>query len=64
MAMVAGFNMLSFDLFGIGRRMPVVKERTETEFQDKTPRRPDDESHDNDRDQEYELFFWSLYPVI
>ncbi|KVK61968.1 hypothetical protein L905_18365 [Agrobacterium sp. TS43] len=56
--------MLSFDLFGIGRRMPVVNERVETEFQDKTPRRPDDESHDDDRDQEYELFFWSLYPVI
>lgn len=34
--MVAGFNMLSFDLFGIGRRMPVVNERVETEFQDKT----------------------------
>ncbi len=35
--MVAGFNMLSFDLFGIGRRMPVVNERVETEFQEKTP---------------------------
>jgi hypothetical protein len=64
MAMVAGFNMLSFDLFGIGRRTPAINERVEKDLQDRTPRRPDDRSNDDDRDQEYELFFWSLYPVI
>lgn len=61
--MVAGFNMLSFDLFGLGRRAPIVNERAE-EIQEKTPRRPENEPSDDDRDQEYELFFWSLYPVI
>ncbi len=55
--------MLSFDLFGIGRRTPIVNERAE-EIQEKTPRRPENELSDDDRDQEYELFFWSLYPVI
>ncbi|MDS7595653.1 hypothetical protein [Agrobacterium tumefaciens] len=62
--MVAGFNMLSFDLFGIGRRTPIQTDRVETEFH--TPKSPkqDDDSDQHDRDQEYELFFWSLYPVI
>ena len=64
MDMVAGFNMLSFDLFGLGRRAFDVKNRKdETETQRLTPKN-DSERNDTDRDQEYELFFWSLYPVI
>ncbi|MFK0385747.1 MULTISPECIES: hypothetical protein [Rhizobium/Agrobacterium group] len=62
--MVAGFNMLSFDLFGIGRRAPMQPERAETEFQNPKSPKPDNEPDQHDKDQEYELFFWSLYPVI
>lgn len=62
--MVAGFNMLSFDLFGLGRRAFDAKSRKdETGTQQFTPK-DDSERSDTDRDQEYELFFWSLYPVI
>jgi hypothetical protein len=56
--------MLSFDLFGIGRRAPMQPERAETEFQNPKSPKPDNEPDQHDKDQEYELFFWSLYPVI
>ena len=64
MDMVAGFNMLSFDLFGLGRR--ALDGKTKKEEIDTTQFTPKSgaERSDADRDQEHELFFWSLYPVI
>ncbi|MDQ1183830.1 MULTISPECIES: hypothetical protein [Agrobacterium] len=60
--MVAGFNMLSFDLFGLGRRAQEEKlKRDNGSKKDQVSR---DESEQRDRDQEHDLFFWSLYPVI
>ncbi|MNE87533.1 hypothetical protein D3C80_1847400 [compost metagenome] len=60
--MVAGMNMLSFDLFGLGRKMPQNKPEKRTA---KTAaRNTHDETSRKDVDQEYDLFFWSLYPVI
>lgn len=60
--MVAGLNMLSFDLFGLGRRKPGEN----VEHSDKTgpSRKKSEEPSRQDIDQEHELFFWSLYPVI
>ena len=60
--MVAGFNMLSFDLFGLGRKAQEDKLNRERGFTTETKTRDESEQHDND--QEHELFFWSLYPVI
>ncbi|WP_313059534.1 hypothetical protein [Agrobacterium cavarae] len=60
--MVAGFNMLSFDLFGLGRR--AQEEKLKLESGSKKDQVTRDESEQRDRDQEHDLFFWSLYPVI
>ncbi len=60
--MVAGFNMLSFDLFGLGRRAQEEKLKREAVSQREQIIR--DDSEQRDRDQEHDLFFWSLYPVI
>ncbi|MGV1906061.1 hypothetical protein [Agrobacterium cavarae] len=60
--MVAGFNMLSFDLFGLGRR--AQEEKLKRESGSKKDQVTRDESEQLDRDQEHDLFFWSLYPVI
>ena len=60
--MVAGFNMLSFDLFGLGRR--AQEEKIKRESGSKKGQVTRDESEQRDRDQEHDLFFWSLYPVI
>ncbi len=60
--MVAGFNMLSFDLFGLGRR--AQEEKLKRESGSKKDQVKRDESEQRDRDQEHDLFFWSLYPVI
>ncbi|GAK70006.1 hypothetical protein [Agrobacterium rubi] len=60
--MVAGFNMLSFDLFGLGRKAQEDKLKRESGFTSEPRTKDDSEQHD--RDQEHELFFWSLYPVI
>ncbi|WP_313557450.1 hypothetical protein [Agrobacterium cavarae] len=60
--MVAGFNMLSFDLFGLGRR--AQEEKLKRESGAKKDQVTRDESEQRDRDQEHDLFFWSLYPVI
>ena len=60
--MVAGFNMLSFDLFGLGRR--AQEEKLKRESGSKKDQGTRDESEQRDRDQEHDLFFWSLYPVI
>lgn len=60
--MVAGMNMLSFDLFGLGRTKP---ENTIDTGSEKTAARTKrDETSRKDIEQEQELFFWSLYPVI
>ncbi|MBD9388020.1 hypothetical protein IB237_12605 [Agrobacterium sp. AGB01] len=60
--MVAGMNMLSFDLFGLGRKMPENKSETGSEKTAAPTAR--DEASRKDVEQEHELFFWSLYPVI
>jgi len=60
--MVAGYNMLSFDLFGLGRR--AQEEKLKRESGSKKEHVARDESEQRDRDQEHDLFFWSLYPVI
>ncbi|WP_320197649.1 hypothetical protein RMR16_021495 [Agrobacterium sp. rho-13.3] len=61
--MVAGFNMLSFDLFGLGRK--AQEDNLKRESGVKSESKPTkDESEQHDRDQQHELFFWSLYPVI
>ncbi|KXG85302.1 hypothetical protein [Agrobacterium bohemicum] len=60
--MVAGFNMLSFDLFGLGRKAQEQKLKRESGVNSEPRNKDDSEQHD--RDQEHELFFWSLYPVI
>jgi len=60
--MVAGFNMLSFDLFGLGRR--AQEEKLKCESGSKKDNVTRDDSEQRDRDQEHDLFFWSLYPVI
>lgn len=61
--MVAGFDMLSFDLFGLGRK---AREERLNRERGLTPERKSEKeaSEQKDRDQEHELFFWSLYPVI
>ena len=61
--MVAGFDMLSFDLFGLGRK---AREERLNRERGLTPERKseEDSSGQKDRDQEHELFFWSLSPVI
>ncbi|MGV1753298.1 hypothetical protein [Agrobacterium sp. CG674] len=61
--MIAGFDMLSFDLFGLGRKAREDKLNRERGV---TSERKSEEnsSEQKDRDQEHELFFWSLYPVI
>jgi hypothetical protein len=60
--MVAGLNMLSFDLFGLGRR----KHNGKAERVERTApsRAKSDDSSKQDGDHEHELFFWSLYPVM
>lgn len=61
--MVAGFNMLSFDLFGLGRK--AQEEKLNRERGPMPEQKLDENSAEQkDRDQEQELFFWSLYPVI
>ncbi|MBB3945243.1 hypothetical protein GGQ73_001176 [Rhizobium skierniewicense] len=60
--MVAGFNMLSFDLFGLGRK--AQEEKLKRDSGSTQEPRVKDDSEQHDRDQEHELFFWSLYPVI
>lgn len=60
--MVAGYNMLSFDLFGLGRK--AQEERLKRETVSPSEPKVMDESENKDRDREHELFFWSLYPVI
>ncbi|WHA43149.1 hypothetical protein [Agrobacterium larrymoorei] len=60
--MVAGFNMLSFDLFGLGRR--AQEEKLKRETVSKREQTTKDDAEQRDRDQEHDLFFWSLYPVI
>lgn len=60
--MVAGMNMLSFDLFGLGRKKPESKIQTGSEKA--VARTKSDEASRKDVEQEHELFFWSLYPVI
>ncbi|KQO83630.1 hypothetical protein [Rhizobium sp. Leaf262] len=60
--MVAGFNMLSFDLFGLGRK--AQEDKLSRERGSNPEQKVKDESEQHDRDQEHELFFWSLYPVI
>jgi len=60
--MVAGFNMLSFDLFGLGRKAQEEKLKRDGGAPSESKVKDDSEQHD--RDQEHELFFWSLYPVI
>lgn len=60
--MVAGFNMLSFDLFGLGRR--AQEEKLKRENVSKREQTTKDDAEQRDRDQEHDLFFWSLYPVI
>lgn len=60
--MVAGFNMFSFDLFGLAHR---AQDARRLQAQDKeTKPHPRDAAEQDDRDKEHELFFWSLYPVI
>ena len=60
--MVAGFNMLSFDLFGLGRR--AQEEKLKREPVSKPEQTARDDAEQRDREQEHDLFFWSLYPVI
>lgn len=60
--MVACFNMLSFDLFGLGRR--AQEETLKRENGSKADHVKRDDAEQRDRDQEHDLFFWSLYPVI
>lgn len=60
--MVAGFNMLSFDLFGLGRK--AQEEKLKRESGSAPEPKVMDEPAQHDRDREHELFFWSLYPVI
>lgn len=60
--MVAGFNMLSFDLFGLGRK--AQEDKLNRERGTSSAPKAKDETELHDRDQEHELFFWSLYPVI
>ncbi len=61
--MTAGLMTLSFNLFGLNR-----KAGNETSNRDKEPKLPlkgdNSEQNERDKDQEHELFFWSLYPVI
>lgn len=60
--MVAGFNMLSFDLFGLGRK--AQEEKLKRDGGSPREQKVNDEQENHDRDKEHELFFWSLYPVI
>ena len=62
--MVAGFNMLSFDLFGLGRR--AIEGQRQKLAEQKLIERPSeaDDVTEKDDDPERDIFFWSLYPVF
>ncbi len=54
--------MLSFDLFGLGRK--AQEEKLKRDGGSPREQKVNDEQENHDRDKEHELFFWSLYPVI
>jgi hypothetical protein len=58
--MVAGLNMLSFDLFGLGRKRD---EKAVPAPEVATQKKTEEDCRWKD-EQEHQLFFWSLYPVI
>lgn len=62
--MVAGFNMLSFDLFGLGRK--AQNENRDSLHDDKPIQRQsvDQGNADQDENPETDLFYLSLYPVF
>ena len=62
--MVAGFNMLSFDLFGLGRKAIEAKREDVAEQKLSDNRSDSDELVEGENDPERDLFFWSLYPVF
>lgn len=62
--MVAGFNMLSFDLFGLTRK---AHDDTRGDLHDDKPAekgRIDDNAVEQDEKAETDLFYLSLYPVF
>lgn len=62
--MVVGYNMFSFDLFGLGRKgtgsKHVEKENTVQQQKAEEPEPVTEKDDDPERD----LFFWALYPVF
>lgn len=62
--MVAGFNMLSFDLFGLGRKALGTKRSIVEEVKPVEKTAAIEEQSQKDEDPEREMFFWSLYPVF
>lgn len=62
--MVAGFNMLSFDLFGLGRKaLDSQRQKLADQRLVEEPSEPEDVDEKDD-DPERDIFFWSLYPVF
>jgi hypothetical protein len=64
MKMVVGYNMFSFDLFGLGRKATDRKsvENEQTLQRNKTEEQ--DTVTDKEGDPERDMFFWALYPVF
>lgn len=61
--MVAGLNMLSFDLFGLGRRKE-TDNASDKGRHDATERQTADREEKTEEPSDREIFFWALSPVI
>ena len=63
--MIAGFNMLSFDLFGLGGKALGSKfdKQQEIEFVSETIEDKKTEIDDEDLAEQH-ISFWSLYPLF
>lgn len=56
---------LSFDLFGLARRLVPSSNRVE---RGREPKRPSVATHDDDTDdadcRRHEIFFWGMFPIL
>jgi hypothetical protein len=64
MKMVVGYNMFSFDLFGLGRKAPDSKSVENEQALKRQNTEEQDTVADKEDDPERDMFFWALYPVF
>jgi hypothetical protein len=64
MKMVVGYNMFSFDLFGLGRKAADNKSVENEQTVQRHQTEEQDPVTDKEDDLERDSFFWALYPVF